>query len=148
MYGKLTPRSFEWNDIIGLRISPQVKVGVFVDLIEQAYESACGYWIDENFKATDLKRRTFEGSSLDDFKHLTSFTLVDVEGVITDAKAEYVVNAETVKRGVELVLRNGAGVRSDLVSQVASIVTGDPDIDDEACDVIIQLGLFGEVIFG
>jgi hypothetical protein len=148
MYGKLTPRSFEWNDTIGLRISPQVKVGVFVDLIEQAYESACGYWIDEDFKATDLKRRVFEGSSLDDFKHLTSFTLVDCEGVVKAVGDRYTVDAECVKRGVELILRNGAGVRSDLVAQVASIVTGDPDIDDEACDVIIQLGLFGEVIFG
>jgi hypothetical protein len=148
MYGKLTPRSFEWNDTIGLRVTPQVKVGVIVDLIQQAYESACVYWFDEGFKITDVKRRVFEGQDLTDFKYVTSFTLVDSEGVIKEAGVHYVVNAESVKQGIERILKDGGGVRSDLVAQVTSIVTGDPDIDDEACDVIIQLGVFGEVIFG
>ncbi len=148
MYGKLTPRSFEWNDTISLRVTPQVKVGVIVDLIQQAYESACGYWIDEGFKITDVNRRVFEGQDLPDFKYVTSFALVDSEGLVKDVGVRYVVNAESVKQGIERVVKDGGGVRSDLVAQVASILTGDPDVDDEACDVIVQLGLFGEVVFG
>lgn len=144
MYGKLTPRSFEWNDTVGLRITPQVKVGVLVSLIEQAFESACTYWIDD----TDAeKRRVFEGSDFGEFKHLTSFVAV-CDDPLGDGVTRYGVDAETVKRGIERILKDGGGVRSDLVAQVSSIVSGDPDIDDDACDVIIQLGLFGEVIFG
>jgi hypothetical protein len=148
MHGKLTPRSFEWNDTTLLTVRPSVKIGVLVDLIQQGYESACNYWFGEGFQITDVKRRVFEGQDLKGFKYVTSFTLVDTEGVVKDAGAHYVVDADSVKKGIERVLRDGGGVRSDLVAQVQSIVTGDPDIDDEACDVIIQLGVFDDVVFG
>jgi hypothetical protein len=147
MHGKLTPRSYEWNDTTLLTVRPQVHIGDLVNLIQQSYESASGYWFDE-FEIVDVKRRTFVGQDLPDFKYVYSFTLVDTEGVVKDAGAHDVVNADTVKKGIERVLRDGGGVRSDLVAQVQSIVTGDPDIDDEACDVIIQLGVFDDVVFG
>lgn len=148
MYGKLTPRSFEWNDTILLTVRPLVKVGVLVDLIQQGYESACGYWFGEGFQIVDVNRRVFEGQDLAGFKYVTSFTLVDVDGVVADAGARYVVDVESVKKGIERILRDGGGVRSDLVAQVQSIVTGDPDVDDEACDVVVQLGVFDDVVFG
>jgi hypothetical protein len=153
MHGKLTPRSYEWNDTTLLTVRPQVHIGDLVNLIQQSYESASNYWFDE-FEIVDVKRRTFVGQDLPDFQYVYSFTLVDTEGVIKEAGVRYEVNVNTVKAGIERILRDGGGVRNDLVAQVSSSIANqasiDPvwDIDDEACDVIIQLGVFGDVVFG
>lgn len=60
----------------------------------------------------------------------------------------YGVDAGVVKRGLELVVSGKSGARSDLVAQVFSVFTGDVDVDDDACDVVVQCGLFGRIIFG
>lgn len=71
-----------------------------------------------------------------------------------DARQEkgwFTVNAECIRVGIQKILDQDthALIRSDLRDQIyRSVLEGDADIDADATDCIVQIGLFGRMIFG
>lgn len=153
MHGKVISAPLGWSDTVVFRPVVNIPVGQLVELVQQAWESACGYWIDELGEASN-KRRKFADSGDPDFAYTYEFTVADPDEQVKDGVKSWTVNIATVRAGIERIVATGGGVRSDLVAQVALALaqqgSSDPvwDIDDDACDVIVQVGLFGEVIFG
>lgn len=77
--------------------------------------------------------------------------LVDREGcgAKSPAGSSYAVNLTTVRVGVERALSQATRVSPHVVAAIYGDLRSDrSEIDAEAADVIVQLGLFGEVVYG
>jgi hypothetical protein len=106
------------------------------DILCTAAEGGIGYWCD--WKSTTRANK--------DGDYLALHGCHDAEG---GAKFKD-ITVETIRLGIERILSGSVKVRSDLVAQVA---TGNAfneagDIDADGADVIVQAGLFGEIVYG
>lgn len=64
-------------------------------------------------------------------------------------RRKYTINRNTILRGLKRVASGKMKVADDYVSTCVSLLTtGDGDFDGDAADVVVQAGLFNEVIFG
>lgn len=64
-------------------------------------------------------------------------------------RRKYTINRNTIIRGLKRVASGKVKVNEDYVSACVSLLaTGDEDFDGDAADVVVQAGLFNEVIFG
>lgn len=107
------------------------------DIMTTAYEDgrSIGYWIAG---ARKLKRT----KDLD----VISFD-IQTEEDAPKGQQWYTINAETIRKGVNLLLSSEFQVSSDIRKQLI----GDPDdmdVDIEGADCIIQAALFGEIVYG
>lgn len=64
-------------------------------------------------------------------------------------RRKYTINRNTILRGLKRVASGKMKVADWYVSKCAQLlVTGEADCDGEVADVVVQAGLFNEVIFG
>ena len=64
-------------------------------------------------------------------------------------RRKYTINRNTILRGLKRVASGKMKVADSYVSACVSLLaTGDEDFDGDAADVVVQAGLFNEVIFG
>ena len=64
-------------------------------------------------------------------------------------RRKYTINRNTILRGLKRVASGKMKVADSYVSTCVSLLaTGDGDFDGDAADVVVQAGLFNEVIFG
>ena len=64
-------------------------------------------------------------------------------------RREYTIDRNTIIKGIKRVASGNIKVNKSYIAKCAALlVTGEADMDAEDADVIIQAGLFNEVIFG
>lgn len=113
-----------------------------------AVEGGTNYWA----QVSAIKREGYRADAkvnepgFSDWSYL-GYTLHDSE----DEGKKHVVTVATVKRGLKLLTQDTkVGVRQDIRKAIllANIDPDNGDIDAEAADVIIQVGIFGEIVYG
>lgn len=62
--------------------------------------------------------------------------------------ATTLIDSDTVALGIQRILSGEVGIRGDLLRQVQTLTTEDPNVDSDAADCIVQAGLFGELVYG
>ena len=115
------------------------------DIICNGYEGGIGYW----YCSTDVERKEYDYISItgvDAEIAMDHDTIAQIEGAHIDEHGElWVINAETIKLGIERVFEK----HTHNAELIKALLEGDIGmIDAEGADVIIQLGIFGEVIYG
>jgi hypothetical protein len=105
------------------------------DVIITAVEGGTGYWAT----AADYHWS-------DDEPTTTRVKLTPED----DREAEYLVDIDVIAKGISEIKREVHSCRSDIRE---SILAGDRDndagvIDADGADVIVQIALFGEVVYG
>jgi len=128
---------------IPVTLDPQFLHDVFVT----ALEGGIGYWSDCHEYRWSLGAPSHEADLVGFYA-----TVVDAEG---DDDTVHRIDRPAIVRGVERILTGqatccGKPIGSHLVGTVArAVVGGDAgDIDAEIADVIVQIGLFGEIVYG
>lgn len=135
----------EWSHVVKFKpVVPSLRIGDLITLVDACMGSAIAYWVVE---AVDVKRSVWVDSDSPDYPWVSSFGVKCdyVEGEVL------LVNVATIKLGIERVLEPSFNVADRIRSAVASDLafgelTG--ELDDECLDVIVQAGLFGEIIYG
>ena len=111
----------------------KINVNIYVDdnflndIMEQSLSSIC-YWLEEGDWAVVINN-----------KH--DFTLIDVHGDVSIKGKKYVLNTKTIERGFKRYIEWRSKTNRTLYYE-------GEDLDTEEMDVIVQLGLFNEIIFG
>lgn len=126
---------------VTLPITIKVRVDYLIDLVNQAIEgSSIAYWVDN---AREIKRAEL---TIDSFTHNYCYSF--------EVREEYesswsTVNVDTIKKGITKILQGNTEINTRLQSMILRSVTidGDDEIDDEALDYIVQVGLFGETVY-
>jgi hypothetical protein len=126
------------------------------DIIIGAVEGGTGYWAvclwyrhdDEGETAAVLGEETELIEYADQF--LATYGRKVKIGELIEAGKAAKVTVETVAKGLGRIKRGEVGVRSDILE---AIKQGDAEndgcyIDADGADVIVQAGLFGEVVYG
>jgi hypothetical protein len=119
---------------MALTITIPLPEQVAYDILTTAWEQGISYWAEgkEVHRLADLS--------------VTSFTVRDAE----DPEAEWVTaDYDTVHDGLQKILDGEVRVRPDFYRQCLTVKDPeDVDIDADAADVIVQVGLFGKIVFG
>jgi hypothetical protein len=113
-------------------------------------EGGIGYWS----LITECERNRDPESP--DYLSWRSVTLVDAED---ESESFGVVDKAVIERGVSKIISGEVPIRSDLAAQVRTLLSGETwtrdgvelsefDIDADAADCIVQVGLFGELVYG
>lgn len=101
-----------------------------LDILTTAREGGIDYWAD-----TRHTKRNAQGDVI-------SFDVVDNE----DYEAEWaMVDSDTIVKGITLLLNGNKEHHTALRCELLKGEDGDYDADD--ADVIVQYGLFGELVF-
>lgn len=114
-----------------LRVLPEVKISDLAELVNQAYETgAIAYWAASEV----LPKRNVDG--------VYEFQLSEQE-----SGEVYTVDVNVIKKGIEDILNRKVEVNTYIYSYIWSgVQTGVYDAD--ACDCIVQAGLFGDIVYG
>ena len=137
----ITARQIDIDGTVNINIPIPIKVSLLIDLVNQAYEgSSITYWVAE---ARNAKRSEL---TIDGFTHNYCYSF--------EVREEYeqswaTVNVDTIKKGIIKILQGNTEINTTLQSMILRSVTidGQDEIDDEALDYIVQVGLFGETIY-
>lgn len=126
---------------VTLPITIKVRVDYLIDLVNQAIEgSSIAYWVDN---AREIKRAEL---TIDGFTHNYCYSFEVSE---EDSPSWLTVNTDTIKRGITKILQGNTEINTRLQGMILRSVTSDDDvIDDEALDCIVQIGLFGGLVYG
>ena len=101
------------------------------DILTTAREGGSTYWA------------AMRQSVRDEDLNVISFQARDCE----DEDAEWqLVNKDTVTNGIRLLCADEKWCKRRVVQEILKGEDGDLDADD--CDVIVQMGLFGELVYG
>jgi hypothetical protein len=127
------------EDTVSLRIRQGIVVANLISLVDSAHdEGAIAYWVE----ATRGAKR----GAPDEFGHRNWYQF---EVFVDDLW--YLISVNTIIAGIERVLNGDTQVNQEIRRSIAQDVAeglGYGYIDDEALDVIIQVGLFGEIVYG
>ena len=124
------------TDVIGINIAPKVSISAIIDLIDSAPQSI-GYWVDtyrEVSYTNETPRRIYK------------LNIVDSE---TDL--EHLISVNTIIEGIQKIVAGNVEVNPSIIGYILSDIGQGLEggyIDGEALDVIIQVGLFGEIVYG
>lgn len=113
------------------------------DIMTTAIEGGIGYWCAAQTIARDDRDQSVT-------RVVGVFDRESGDAFTEPAAMSPDITRETIVRGLGALVK-GAQVRRDIrAAVVASLMEpGDGcDLDAEACDVIVQLGLFGEIVYG
>jgi hypothetical protein len=138
------PVEYDWDSDVGVRIAPpRVSVGALIEQVQMCLETpAIAYWVVRVF---DVKRGRFRKSSLPDFEWAYEFKLEDEDGKV------FTVNVNTIRDGLVRVSESSFRVNAEYRAQIlASLLTGlvDGMFDSDCLDIVVQAGLFGEIVYG
>ena len=127
------------TDIVALKIRQGVKVSSLISLVDSAYDgSAIAYWAEAS--------RNAKRGLPDESGHRNWYQF---EVLVDDLW--YLISVNTIIEGIERVLNGATQVNDAIRRSIAQDLAEGLDygyIDDEALDVIIQVGLFGEIVYG
>jgi hypothetical protein len=127
------------TDKVALRIRQEVSVASLISFVDSAHdEGSIAYWVE----ATRGAKRGLP----DEFGHRNWYQF---EVFVDDLW--YLISVNTIIAGIERVLNGDTQVNDEIRRSIAQDVAEGLDygyIDDEALDVIIQVGLFGEIVYG
>jgi hypothetical protein len=124
------------TDVIGLNIAPKVSISAIIDLIDSAPQ-AIGYWVDKYEQVhytQETPKRIYKLSILDENTDL-----------------EHLISVNTIIEGIQKIVAGNVEINSSIISYILSDIgqgLAGGYIDGEALDVIIQVGLFGEIVYG
>lgn len=133
-----------WDDQVGVQVAPvRVSVGSLIEHVQMALESpAIAYWV---VRAFDIKRAKFAESDMPDFPWCYEFKIEDEDGKV------FTVNTNTIRDGLRRVcdssFRVNSAYREMIMSELMQDLSGG-DFDSDCLDVVIQAGLFGEIVYG
>jgi hypothetical protein len=124
------------TDSIGLHIAPKVSISAIIDLIDSAPQ-AIGYWVStyKEVSYTDEKPR-----------RIYKLSIVDEE-----TELEHLISVNTIIEGIQKIVAGNVEVNPSIIGYILSDIGQGLEggyIDGEALDVIIQVGLFGEIVYG
>ena len=124
------------SDTIGINIAPKISISAVIDLIDSAPQ-AIGYWVAtyKEVSYTDEKpRRIYKLSIVDD-----------------ETELEHLISVNTIIEGIQKIVSGNVEINPSIISYILSDIgqgLAGGYIDGEALDVIIQVGLFGEIVYG
>ena len=106
----------------------------FADVIETAGDSI-GYWAHKGNHDTKHENYTvnFDGSDFDDERLALGVKTISYQD-ITDA--------------IQSIISGNAGCGNWIIEQARDALNGEPTLDGDLADVIIQLAVFGEIVYG
>lgn len=135
-----TQPTLDVGDLVPLNIQTKVAIGDLIEIINTAYEDGViAYWeCDYGFaKQSHVKINNFTHNYTYQFE-------IDYEG------DQLTVDVGVIKRGVERILNGDVHVAGRIVNDIRDAIAGSelPAVDTDAVDVIIQAGLFNEIVFG
>jgi hypothetical protein len=125
---------------VSVSIPIHIRVSMLIDLVNQALEDgSISYWVAEarNVKRSELKIDGFE------YKYCYSFEIRE-EGE-TDW---HTVNTNTIANGITKILQGKTPLNDFITGMIFRSITGEDVIDSEALDCIVQIGLFGDTVYG
>ena len=124
------------TDTIGITITPKVSVDALIDLVD-AVPQAIGYWVD-TYKEVHY--------TTEDTKRIYKLNVID-----ENTEQEYLISVNTIIEGIQKVVSGTVEVAPIFVGYILSDLGQGLQggyIDGEALDVIVQVGLFGEIVYG
>lgn len=121
-------------------VTAQVSLQTLADIIIVAVEGGIGYW------SQTVTYRWTEGPI-----H-TYADIIEVGDGDEDEedRKHHKIDLEVVKRGIERCLSQHSAAHSDIIEAVHRAVVEDDagHVDSDAADVIVQFGLFNEIVYG
>lgn len=142
----LTKSTLGWGDTITVRLPiVQVKIKDLIEILDGACEQGIGYWVEQTREAKYLRAPLFEGGD-----KLHSWTASISVKPIEDDKW-YTISVETVRDGLLKALDPKVGVAQTFRDQASAVLTrglDEADLDADSYDVFVQLGVFGELVYG
>ena len=124
------------TDSIAINVAPRVSVDALIDLVD-AVPQAIGYWVD-NYKEVHY--------TTEETKRIYKLNVVD-----ENTDQEYLISVNTIIEGIQKLITGTMDVQDRYVSYILSDLGQHLQggyIDAETLDLIIQVGLFGEVVYG
>jgi hypothetical protein len=124
------------TDVIGLNIAPKVSISAIIDLIDSAPQ-AIGYWVDKYEQVhytQETPKRIYKLSILDENTDL-----------------EHLISVNTIIEGIQKIVAGNVEINRSIISYIISDIgegLAGGYIDGDALDAIIQVGLFGEIVYG
>lgn len=115
----------------------ELPVSDLIQLVNQALETpAIAYWVDG---ARNIKR-----GPKDEFGHPNCYEFnLEADGQI------YQVNVNTIRDGIQLLLTGKAEMMQGRKYVLKALIEQDLGyIDSDVLDMIVQAGLFGELVYG
>ena len=124
------------SDTIGLNIAPKISVDALIDLVD-AVPQAIGYWVDQ-YRDVHYTR--------EDIKRMYKLSIID-----ENTDQEYLISVNTIIDGIQKIVAGNVEINSSITSYILSDIAQGLQggyIDGEALDCIVQVGLFGEIVYG
>lgn len=142
----LTRTSLGWTDSVSVRLPlVQVKISDLIEILNGAVEQSIGYWVERSRDIKHLRAPLFEGSD-----KLHSF-VVEISVRPEEDDTWYSINVQTVVDGLLKALDRNTKVASIHREQAMTVLTrglDEADLDADSYDVFVQLGIFGEIVYG
>lgn len=126
-----------------------IKINVTMEFSEEwlesvvcsALEGGSNYWINDGFKSRTKQLNNEDKFFTDAIAHGNAFIrITDIDDVI-DKDSVWIINRETFITGYERYC-------AWKIDKGYKLYTDASDIDGDEADIILQLGLFNEIIFG
>ncbi len=142
---RLQPRAADYGhinedqdpDTIARQVEDAQRQRFLADIIIGAVEGATGYWAQVSVYRHDCPPAE------------TIATLHEIEPEDPGEPGKQ-LSTGTIASGIQTIARPGFRVRADLLAviQEADLINDAGLLDAEAADVIVQAGLFGEIVYG
>ena len=126
------------------------------DIVTTAVEGGIGYWSEcEWYRWTDPTDESPNTTTVDARAKIRSIagdvTVVKAGWPIPHGPGPWVVNWSTVENGLRRIVDRDSDFKHVSNAWRARVVSelfgGDPDFDASDADMIVQIGLFGDVVF-
>lgn len=133
-----TPRTDVLTESVTFTTKHKLAVTDLIELVNQAIETpAIAYWIDQ---ASDIKRAP-EGKF--DYNYCYRF-LIKADGDTLE------INVDTIRKGIQAILDGNVELNPMIKGYITNALANNDlgYIDSDALDVIIQAGLFGDIVYG
>lgn len=142
----LTRTSLGWTDSVSVRLPlVQVKISDLIEILNGAVEQSIGYWVERSRDIKHLRAPLVEGSD-----KLHSY-VVEISVRPEEDDTWYSINVQTVVDGLLKALDRNTKVASIHREQAMTVLTrglDEADLDADSYDVFVQLGIFGEIVYG
>jgi len=142
----LTRTSLGWTDEVSVRLPlVRVKISDLIEILNGAVEQSIGYWVERSRDIKHLRAPLFEGS-----EKLHSY-VVEISVRPEEDDKWYSINVQTVVDGLLKALDPKVKLASVHREQAMTVLTrgvDEADLDADSYDVFVQLGIFGEIVYG
>lgn len=142
----LTNKTLGWDDKVAVRL-PLVQVAVkdLIEILDGALEQGIGYWVEKTREPKYLRAPLFENSD-----KLHSYT-VSISVKPEEDDEWYTINVNTIRDGLLKALDPSVKIANRFRAEASTVLTQgfmEADLDADSYDVFVQLGVFGELVYG